>query len=62
MRKMRMIIVQKQVAESTEEAGKILERGKDGGGLHRNCRGLLDTGNRKLFQLVSTVKFIGLYN
>lgn len=45
MQKMQTIIVQKQIAESTKEARKILERGGDGGRLHREKKlsGLLDT-------------------
>lgn len=39
------------------EAGRILERGKAGGGFHRGKKllsGLLDTSGRKQFKLVST--------
>lgn len=41
---MQTITVQKQITESTKEARKILERGRDGGGLHRGKKlsGLLD--------------------
>lgn len=35
MHKMYTVIVQKHITESTREARKILEKGKDGGGLHR---------------------------
>lgn len=41
------IIVQKQITETTEEAGTVVERGKDGEGPHREKKlsGLLGAGN-----------------
>lgn len=55
MHVMYIIMVQKQITESTEEAEEIREKVKDGRGFIEGKKppfGLLDTGNRKQLKLV----------